>query len=120
MAVWFGMWTIDSREVTSQVRAGSYLATAARVTYPAAWQRILFDAPLLAAGLLTLKEDENKISQTDFELWNDGGSISSSSWKVTWYDGYVEVILSEEEQVDEQVILQFDGKKEFQQLFDEE
>ena len=76
--------------------------------------------PLLAAGLLTLKEDENKISQTDFELWNDGESISSSSWKVTWYDGYVEVILSEEEQVDEQVILQFDGKKEFQQLFDEE
>ena len=69
---------------------------------------------------LILKEDENKISQTDFELWNDGGSISSGSWKVTWYDGYVEVILSEEEQVDEQVILQFDGKKEFQQLFDEE
>ena len=43
----------DSCEATSQVRAGSHLATAARVTYPAALQRILFDAPLLAAGLLT-------------------------------------------------------------------
>ena len=43
----------DSCEATSQVRAGSHLATAARVTYPAALQRILLDAPLLAAGLLT-------------------------------------------------------------------
>ena len=33
------------------------MATAARVTYPAALQRILLDAPLLAAGLLT---DGNK------------------------------------------------------------
>ena len=44
---------IDSCEATSQVRAGSHLATAARVTYPAALQRIVLDAPLPAAGLLT-------------------------------------------------------------------
>ena len=47
---------IDSREATSQVRSGSHLATAARVTYPAALLRILLDAPLLAAGLLTIKK----------------------------------------------------------------
>ena len=45
-------------------------------------------------------ESKDKISQTDFELHNDGGSITSSCWKVTWYEDYVEVILSGEEQDD--------------------
>ena len=61
---------------------------------------------------------ELTISQTDFELHNDGGSITSNCWKVTWYEDYVEVILSGEEQFDEQVILYFDGTKEIQQLTD--
>ena len=69
-----------------------------------------------ASGRLVLKEGEDKISQTDFELDNDGGSITSNCWKVTWYEDYVEVILSGEEQFDEQVILYFDGTKEIQQL----
>ena len=55
---------------------------------------------------------------TDFELHNDGGSITSNCWKVTWYEDYVEVILSGKEQFDEQVILYFDGTKEIQQLTD--
>ena len=63
-------------------------------------------------------EGKDKISQTDFELYNDGGSITSNCWKVTWYEDYVEVILSGEEQFDEQVILYFDGTKEIQQLTD--
>ena len=71
-----------------------------------------------ASGRLVLKEGEDKISQTDFELDNDGGSITSNCWKVTWYEDYVEVILSGEEQFDEQVILYFDGTKEIQQLTD--
>lgn len=58
-----------------------------------------------ASGRLVLKEGEDKISQTDFELNNDGASISSSCWKVTWHEDYVEIILSGEEQFDEQVIL---------------
>ena len=55
---------IDSREATSQVRAGSHLATAARVTYPAALQRILLDAPLLAAGLLTWQKRESNVQRS--------------------------------------------------------
>ena len=73
-----------------------------------------------ASGRLVLMEGKDKISQTDFELHNDGGSISSSCWEVTWYEDYVEVILSGEEQFDEQVILYFDGAKETQQLTDTE
>ena len=71
-----------------------------------------------ASGRLILKEGQDKISQIDFELHNDGGSITSNCWKVTWYEDYVEVILSGEEQFDEQVILYFDGTKELQQLID--
>ena len=71
-----------------------------------------------ASGRLVLKEGKDKISQTDFELHNDGVSITSSCWKVTWYEDYVKVILSGEEQFDEQVILYFDGTKDIQQLTD--
>lgn len=73
-----------------------------------------------ASGQLVLKEDKDEISQTDFELRNDGGSINSSCWDVTWYEHYVEIILSGEEQFDEQVILYFDGTKDIQQLTDTE
>lgn len=69
-----------------------------------------------ASGRLVLKEGKDKISQTDFELHNDGASISSNCWKVTWHEDYVEIILSGEEQFEEQVILYFDGTKEIQQL----
>lgn len=62
-----------------------------------------------ASGQLVLREGKDEISQTDFELHNDGGSISSSCWNVTWYENYVEVILSGEEQSDERMILYFDG-----------
>lgn len=71
-----------------------------------------------ASGRLILKEGKNWISQIDFELWNDGGSISSGCWKVTWYEDYVEVILSGEEQEDERFILYFDGTQEIQYLND--
>lgn len=62
-----------------------------------------------ASGRLILKEDKNKISQIDFELRNDGASINSNCWKVIWYDDCVEVILSGEEQDNEQIILYFNG-----------
>lgn len=60
-----------------------------------------------ASGQLVLKKGKNEVAETDFELHNDGGSINSSCWKVTWYEDYVEIILSGEEQFDEQVILNF-------------
>lgn len=60
-----------------------------------------------ASGRLVLKEGKNKISQSDFELQNDGVSIIRSCWKVIWYEDFVEVILSGEEQPDEKVVLYF-------------
>lgn len=60
-----------------------------------------------ASGQLVLKKGKNEVAETDFELHNDGGSINSSCWEVTWYEDYVEIILSGEEQFDEQVILNF-------------
>ena len=71
-----------------------------------------------ASGRLILYEDKNRISKADFELLDDGGCIRGSIWKVTWYEDYVKVILSGDEQPDEQIILYFDGKKETKQLTD--
>ena len=62
-----------------------------------------------ASGRLVLVEGKNMIAQTDFELRNDGGSISGRCWEVTWYEDHAEVILSGEEQFDERVTLYFDG-----------
>ena len=73
-----------------------------------------------ASGRLVLYEGKSQISKADFELFDDGGSIRSSVWEVTWYEDSVEVILSGDEQFDEQIILYFDGKKERKQLTDKE
>lgn len=72
-----------------------------------------------ASGRLILYEGESKISKADFELFDDGGCIRSSIWEVTWHEDSVEVILSGDEQFDEQIILYFDGRKERKQLTDE-
>ena len=71
-----------------------------------------------ASGRLVLMEGKDKISQTDFELYNDGGIISSRCWEVTWYEDYAEVILSGEEQFDERVTLYFDGSVDMQQIIE--
>lgn len=68
-----------------------------------------------ASGRLVLYEGKSRISKADFELWDDGGCIRSSIWEVAWHKDYVEVILSGDEQLDEQVILYFDGKTEINQ-----
>ena len=70
-----------------------------------------------ASGRLILKE-KKKISQIDFELHNDGGSINGDCWSVTWYEQYVEVVISGDEQFNEQILLYYDGKKEKKQLTD--
>lgn len=62
-----------------------------------------------ASGRLILNEGNTIISQKDFELRNDGCSISSNDWAVTWNENHVEVILSGEEQSDEQICLYYDG-----------
>ena len=115
VAFWFSIsYTVNYKKTTCDTSVspdGKYELTLQAVGEP--------DWPFgSASGRLVLMEGKDKISQTDFELHNDGGSISSSCWKVTWHEDYVEIILSGEEQFDEQVILYFDGTKEIQQLTD--
>ena len=71
-----------------------------------------------ASGRLILYEGKSRISKADFELFDDGGCIRSSIWEVTWHEDCVKVILSGDEQLDEQIILYFDGRKEVKQLTD--
>ena len=97
VAFWFSIsYTVNHKKTTCDTSVspdGKYELTLQAVVEP--------DWPFgSASGRLVLKEGEDKISQTDFELHNDGGSITSSCWKVTWYEDYVEVILSGEEQDD--------------------
>lgn len=68
-----------------------------------------------ASGRLILYEGKSRISKADFELFDDGGCIRSSIWEVTWHEDCVNVILSGDEQLDEQIILYFDGRKEVKQ-----
>ena len=56
-----------------------------------------------ASGRLVLYEGKSRISKADFELWDDGRNIRSSIWEVTWHEDSVEVILSGDEQFDEQI-----------------
>lgn len=72
-----------------------------------------------ASGRLILNEGDAQISETNFRLANDGCSISSNDWAVTWNEDHVEIILSGEEQFDEQILLYYDGTAERQSLTDE-
>ncbi len=71
-----------------------------------------------ATGRLVLNEGKNNISKTDFQLYDGGGNIRSSIWEVTWHEDHVEVILSGADQIEEQITLYFDGRKEAKQLTD--
>lgn len=68
------------------------------------------------SGCLVLKKKNTKIAQCDFDLRNDGGEVNSNSWVVVWHETYAEVILSGEEQLDEQILLYFDGTTQCQYL----
>ena len=69
-----------------------------------------------ASGRLILYEGDTQISETNFRLANDGCSISRNDWAVTWNEDHVEVILSGEEQFDEQILLYYDGTTQRQSL----
>ncbi len=71
-----------------------------------------------ANGRLILMENQEKISKKNFTIRDDGKCIREDSWTVTWYEDYVEVILSGEEQFDEQILLYYDGRKETKLLTD--
>lgn len=65
-----------------------------------------------APGRLVLKSGETVVARADFEIANDGAFFNAQSWKVTWYDDHVEIILSGEEQYDELVTLYYNGEIE--------
>ena len=69
-----------------------------------------------ASGELVLKKNEMIVSIANIQIFNDGGPIGKRDWKVTWYDRYVEIILSGEEQYDELVVLYYDGQIERERL----
>lgn len=69
------------------------IRTAARVIYPAALQRILLDAPLLAAGLLTFDNVERVISSHsvygdigEFQVSYSGNGLKKYIFYSAWYD----------------------------------
>ena len=115
VAFWFSIsYTVNYKKTTCDTSVspdGKYELTLQAVGEP--------DWPFgSASGRLVLMEGKDKISQTDFELYNDGGIISSRCWEVTWYEDYAEVILSGEEQFDERVTLYFDGSVDMQQIIE--
>lgn len=71
-----------------------------------------------ASGRLILNEGNTIISQKDFELRNDGCQIGDNNWAVTWNENHVEVILSGEEQYDEQFLLYYDGTVNSETLYE--
>lgn len=106
---WFCIsYTVNYKKTTCDISVspdGKYKMTLQAVGEP--------DWPFGSAnGRVVLKKDDQEISNVEFELHNDGGSISNRCWTVTWYDEYAEVTLSGEEQSDEHVLLYYDGKTE--------
>ena len=71
-----------------------------------------------ASGRLILNEGNTIISQKDFELRNDGCQMGNNNWAVTWNENHVEVILSGEEQYDEQFLLYYDGTVNSETLYE--
>ena len=65
---------------------------------------------------LVLKDELGTIAKYSFDVRNDGASVHSDSWQVTWKEDSVEAVISGEEQNDEQYILYFDGKTDSNQL----
>lgn len=63
-----------------------------------------------ADGRFVLKKGKKTISKYKFVLCDDGGSIRSSIWSVTWYSDYVRIVVSGSEQSDEEYDLYFDGR----------
>lgn len=66
-----------------------------------------------ADGRIVLKEGKKTIVKCGFSLYDDGGSIRSDVWKVTWKDNLAEIIISGEEQNDEMIIIYKDGRSEY-------
>lgn len=69
-----------------------------------------------ADGRVVFKEGKRIVAKCSFDLYDDGGSIRSEVWKVTWKDEAVEILISGDEQNDELIIIFYDGRSEYYQL----
>ena len=63
-----------------------------------------------ADGRLLLKKNDKIITQTDFVLSDDGGSIRKAVWSVSWYKDRVGVVIRGSEQDDILYSLYYNGK----------
>lgn len=69
-----------------------------------------------ADGRIKLKKGLKTICKEKIKVSNDGGSITDNSWKVTWKDDHVEIIISGEEQVDQLIVINYNGESESEEL----
>ena len=65
---------------------------------------------------IVLNGESGTIAKYSFDVANDGGNVHPDSWQVTWRDNCVEVVISGEEQNDNQYVLYFNGEKDSDQL----
>lgn len=69
-----------------------------------------------ADGQLVLKEGRKKIAAHKFVLSDNGGSVREDIWQVSWEEDYVEVLISGDEQNDELIKINYNGKSDSEQL----
>ena len=68
-----------------------------------------------ATGRLVLSTENNQISKTDVDVFNDGGHTHSEDFDVSWSEDHVTVVVHGSEMPDETYILYFDGKTELKE-----
>ena len=74
----------------------------------------LFFGP--SSGQIVLKQGKATVQKYSITVYDDGGCLREQNWDVTWNKDYVEIIMSGEEQFDEQIKLYYDGKSDSRQL----
>lgn len=63
-----------------------------------------------ASGRLVLQHNGRAVSKIDFDIADDGGSITPDKWQVSWNPDLVAVRLSGSEQNDELIVMYYNGE----------
>lgn len=74
---------------------------------------ILFSS---ADGRIKLKKGLKTICKEKIQVSNDGASMTDEAWDVTWKDDHVEIVISGEEQLDQLIIINYNGESESKEL----
>lgn len=98
----YGLYYAVSTVDESESPGGTYTLQLQSVGSP-----IFFSS---AKGRLVLKEGKKKIVACKFVLYDDGGSVRPDIWQADWKEEYVEIIISGDEQDDEQIRIWYSGK----------